>query len=120
MSELRAFTHTTARSDSLLCLAGRAAVIVVDTLKGHVRCGSAWYWVISLSLVPLIALVSAAVAWWLVAKNNIKSAASYELPDGEVSSQRLHSGAGKTTPRVDRPTDVSPNDLELCLPSYSW
>ena len=63
-----------------------AAVIASDLAKSHARCGSAAYWVVSLSLVPLVALVSGAVAVWLVRKHGIKCAAHYNLPDGEVCS----------------------------------
>ena len=69
-----------------VCSAACAAVITIDTVKGRVRCGSAGYWAISLSLVPLIVATSAAIAWWLVRKHAAKVAAHHELPEGEVGT----------------------------------
>jgi hypothetical protein len=66
------------------CSPACAAVIVSDTVKGRVKCGSVGYWAISLSLVPLIVAASAVIARWLVRKQAAKVAAHHELQEGEV------------------------------------
>ena len=50
-------------------------------------CGSAAYWAITLSLVPLTAVVSLASALILVRNYNYKTRGGHDLPVGEV---RLH------------------------------
>ena len=66
------------------CSAACAAVIVSDTVKGSVKCGSVGYWAISLSLVPLIVAASAIIACWLVRKHAAKVVAHHQLQEGEV------------------------------------
>lgn len=61
-----------------------AAVIASDTAKEYVKCGSAAYWAIALSLVPLTGAVSAVAATWLTRKHNLKEAAGRSLRKGEV------------------------------------
>ena len=61
-----------------------AAVIVTDSLKAKVRCASASYWVISLSLVPLTMTVSWSTAVVLVRNYKAKVAAGRSLHAGEV------------------------------------
>ena len=61
-----------------------AAVIVSDSLKGRVRCGSAAYWAITLSLVPLTGAVSLVSAWVLVRNYSYKTRGGHDLPIGEV------------------------------------
>lgn len=61
-----------------------AAVIVSDSLRGLAECGSTRYWLITVSLLPLVGLVSGWAAWWLVRKHAVKEAAQHPLAEGEV------------------------------------
>ena len=61
-----------------------AAVVASDSLKARVRCGSAAYWAIALSLVPLTGAVSAASALVLVRNYNRKTRGGHDLAVGEV------------------------------------
>ncbi len=59
-------------------------MVVSDSLKARVRCGSAAYWAIALSLVPLTGVVSLASALLLVRNYKFKTRGGHDLPVGEV------------------------------------
>ena len=59
-------------------------MIITDSLKANVTCGSAAYWAITLSLVPLTAMVSLATALVLVRNYKYKTRGGHDLPVGEV------------------------------------
>ena len=61
-----------------------AAVIISDSLKAKFTCGSAAYWAVTLSLVPLTGIVSLASALILVRNYNYKTRGGHDLPVGEV------------------------------------
>ena len=64
-------------------------MIVSDSLKARVRCGSVTYWAIALSLVPLTGAVSLASALVLVRNYNFKTRGGHDLPVGEVRPPKM-------------------------------
>ena len=49
-----------------------AWLLLTDTLKDFVRCGSALYWMLVLSVVPIVAVLMTIVRAWLLRKGNLK------------------------------------------------